>query len=64
MKLITVCRKLKNSDGMLRFTFIIRWLKQCTLLECEYIKGTEVYYHEIKDVDDCYKTIFITQTKL
>lgn len=43
---------------------IISWLKQCTLLECEYIKGTEVYYHEIKDVDDCYKTIFITQTKL
>ena len=43
---------------------IISWLKQCTLLECEYIKGTEVYYQEIKDVDDCYKTIFITQTKL
>ena len=40
---------------------IILWLKQCILLEREYIKGTKVYYYEIKDVDDCYKTIFITQ---
>ena len=32
---------------------IISWLKQCTLLEYEYIKGTECYYpRNLKIVDE------------
>ena len=51
----------KTPDANKNNADIILWLKQCILLEREYIKGTKVYYYEIKDVGDCYKTIFITQ---